>query len=91
MGGIGGIWGNRSKDVRRPFCRTCDIEALPVQGESKGKPQALAFVLMGVGLLWILTFYISGAVLPLPGLGAFNILIGFAVMLAGFILTTRKR
>lgn len=91
VGGIGGIYGNRSKDVRRPFCRTCDIEALPLKGESKGSPQALALVLIGIGIVWILTYYVSGTGLPLPALGAFNIAAAFAVMFAGFLLTTRKR
>jgi hypothetical protein len=25
--GLGGIYGNRQKEVERPFCRKCDIEA----------------------------------------------------------------
>ena len=91
LGGIGGIYGNRSKDVRRPFCRTCDIEALPLKGESKGSSQAVAIVLIGIGLLWILMYYVSGTGLPLPAFGAFNIAIGVGVMFAGFILTARKR
>jgi hypothetical protein len=91
VGGIGGIYGNRSKDVRRPFCRTCDIEALPLKGESKPSLLPLAYLLIVFGLIWIMTYYVSGTGLPLPPLGAFNIAVGFAVMLVGFILTTRKR
>lgn len=91
LGGLGGIYGNRSKDVRRPFCRTCDIEAVPLKRESKGNAQALPIVLIGVGVVWILTYYISGTGFPLPALGPLNIAIGFGIMLVGFVLTAKKR
>ena len=64
---------------------------MPLKVESKGRSQAFTFVLIGIGLLWILMYYVSGTGLPLPAFGAFNIAIGFGVMFAGFILTARKR
>jgi hypothetical protein len=57
--------------------------------------------LMVVGLLWIVVFYISQGryplpTIPLPGgeewvVGSWNLVIGFALVLAGFVMTTRWR
>jgi hypothetical protein len=44
-----------------------------------------------VGVLWVVTFYLtsSGLRLPIPALGQWNIAAGFALILAGFGLATR--
>ena len=49
--------------------------------------------LMLLGLLWIVVFYITagGLRLPIPGIGNWNLAIGFALILAGFAMTTRWR
>ncbi len=48
--------------------------------------------LMVVGLLWVVTFYISGAnQYPIPALGRWNLGVGFGLMLSGFLMTTRWR
>lgn len=48
--------------------------------------------LMIVGLLWVATYYISGASqFPVPQLGRWNLGVGFALMMAGFLMTTRWR
>ena len=49
------------------------------------------FGLMIIGLLWIIVFYISEGRFPVPALGAGNILVGFGVAIAGFLMTTRWR
>lgn len=49
-------------------------------------------VLMVVGLLWVATYYISGYhQWPIPALGRWNLGAGFALMMAGFLMTTRWR
>lgn len=53
------------------------------------KPIMFGFML--IGLLWIITFYVSAAAFPIPGIGASNILIGFGLMFVGFLMTTRWR
>lgn len=53
------------------------------------KPIMFGFML--VGLLWIITFYVSAGLLPIPGINASNILIGFGLMFVGFLMTTRWR
>ena len=53
------------------------------------KPIMFGFML--VGLVWIITYYVSAAAFPIPGIGASNILIGFGLMFVGFLMTTRWR
>ena len=48
--------------------------------------------LMVVGLLWVVTYYISGVnQYPIPALGRWNLGVGFGLMLSGFLMTTRWR
>jgi uncharacterized membrane protein (DUF485 family) len=42
--------------------------------------------LLIVGLLWVVVFYITNTY-PIPGIHSWNILIGFVIMLTGFIMT----
>ena len=49
------------------------------------------FGLMLVGLIWILIYYIAGTGWPIPAIGPWNIAVGFGVMFAGFLMTTRWR
>jgi hypothetical protein len=53
------------------------------------KPIMFGFML--IGLLWIITFYVSAGALPIPGINAANIVIGFGLMFIGFLMTTRWR
>ncbi len=51
----------------------------------------IMFGLMLLGLAWIIVYYVSQSALPVPGLGAWNIAIGFGIMFIGFIMTTQWR
>jgi len=53
------------------------------------KPVMFGFMLLG--LAWIIVFYVSQSVYPVPSLGSWNILIGFGIMFIGFLMTTRWR
>jgi len=44
-----------------------------------------------VGLVYIVVTYLSSSQYPLPGIGAWNLAVGFAVIMAGFIMTMRWR
>jgi hypothetical protein len=44
-----------------------------------------------IGLIWIVVFYISQTAYPVPNIGAWNIVIGFAFIGVGFTLATRWR
>ncbi|NHA69351.1 cell division protein CrgA [Phycicoccus flavus] len=47
--------------------------------------------LMVLGLLWVVTFYITQQQFPVESLGRWNLGIGFGLMLTGFMMTTRWR
>jgi hypothetical protein len=53
------------------------------------KPVMFGFMI--VGLVWIIVFYVSQGLFPIPDLGSWNILIGFGIAFIGFIMTTRWR
>ena len=47
--------------------------------------------LMVLGLLWVVTFYITAGVYPIPNINYWNLIIGFGLMISGFMMTTRWR
>jgi hypothetical protein len=49
------------------------------------------FGLMIIGLLWIITFYISEGRLPVQAWESWNIVAGFGIAIIGFLMTTRWR
>ncbi len=66
----------------------------PVKSQPKPNPvwyKPVMFGLMIIGLLWIITFYISEATLPVAAWGSWNILAGFGIAIVGFLMTTRWR
>lgn len=50
-------------------------------------PTMLGCLLVGLG--WIATFYISGQSLPISALAQWNLVVGFALIVAGVMLATR--
>ncbi|MEY2597213.1 MAG: hypothetical protein RLZZ194_784 [Actinomycetota bacterium] len=44
-----------------------------------------------IGLLWIVIFYVSQTLYPIPNIGSWNMLIGFGFIGIGFGLATRWR
>ena len=51
--------------------------------------RVLMFALMLLGVAWIITFYISQSLFPIPAIGNGNIAIGVGLMMAGLVMTTR--
>ncbi len=47
--------------------------------------------LMLIGLVWVLVFYLSNSTLPIPGIGGWNLVVGFGIAFVGFLMTTRWR
>jgi len=43
------------------------------------------------GLAWIALYYITGGSLPIHALQAWNLAVGFALIIAGVVLSTRWR
>jgi len=57
-------------------------------------PKWLAPVMLAnflIGLIWIVIFYISSTAYPIPGIGAWNMVVGFGFVGVGFSLATRWR
>lgn len=53
---------------------------------------APAFVtLLILGLVWLMVYYISGGSYPIPTISWWNMVIGLAIMLVGFLMTLRWR
>lgn len=68
---------------------------LPVPGMNPTWWAPVMCTLMVVGLLWIVVFYLlsngTKDTWPIPGIGYGNLAIGFAMIMAGFLMTTRWR
>jgi hypothetical protein len=71
-----------------------DREAQRTSGDAPPNPvwfKPIMFGFMLLGLVWIIVFYVSNGVLPIPTAGSWNILIGFGIAFIGFLMTTRWR
>ena len=73
--------------------RKIAAEAAPLIEPSKAEsPKWLVPVMLAnflIGLLWIVVFYISSTAYPIPGIGAWNMVVGFGFVGVGFSLATR--
>jgi hypothetical protein len=81
-----------SKDVARrdrEVQRSTDDASANTPNPVWYKPVMFGFMI--VGLLWIIVFYVSQGLFPIPDLGSWNILVGFGIAFIGFIMTTRWR
>ncbi|WP_084361425.1 cell division protein CrgA [Herbiconiux solani] len=75
----------RNRDVQR----TSRDESSQAPNPVWFKPVMFGFMI--IGLLWIIVFYVSQGLFPIPDLGSWNILVGFGIAFIGFIMTTRWR
>jgi hypothetical protein len=92
------VWGTLSvRDQEREAELRRSGRLRRAHGHQTPKPNALwfkivMFGLMIIGLLWIIVFYISfDKHWPIPSIGNWNILVGFGILMAGFLMTTRWR
>jgi Cell division protein CrgA len=66
----------------------------PTRAKSKVSPKWLAPTMVGcllLGLAWIALYYVTGGSLPVHALSAWNLVVGFALIIAGVALSTRWR
>ncbi|AUZ86235.1 cell division protein CrgA [Arthrobacter sp. TmT3-37] len=78
----------------KPRKRASSAAATVNSSQPKPNPvwyKPVMFGLMIIGLLWIITFYISMSTLPVAAWGSWNILVGFGIAIVGFLMTTRWR
>jgi len=48
-----------------------------------------AVTLMIIGMLWVVVTYVIQAKGPIPGLDNWNLVVGFVLLIAGFLMTLR--
>ena len=65
------------------------VEAMPTESPRWLAPVMVANFL--IGLLWIVIFYVSQTRLPIAGIGAWNMIVGFSFIAVGFSLATKWR
>ncbi len=51
----------------------------------------IMFSLLAVGILWIIVFYITQGLFPIPDLGMWNVSVGVGAMMASMLMMTRWR
>ena len=51
--------------------------------------KSVMFWLMVIGLLWLITWYVTSGSLPISAAGGWNIIIGFSIAMVGFFMTMR--
>jgi hypothetical protein len=75
--------------IRRKSAYTPPPTKAPVR---VGSPRWLVPVMLAlfvIGLLWIVVFYISQTDYPISAIGNWNMAVGFAFIIGGFMLATR--
>jgi len=61
----------------------------PLPNPSWFLPVMVAFFL--IGLAWILVFYVTGTLYPIPGISYWNLAIGGGLAFIGLLMATRWR
>jgi cobalamin biosynthesis Mg chelatase CobN len=87
--------------VKPPAARAAEAKAVAEAERRRQAQKATApnptwwvpvFVtLLLVGLLWIVTFYVTSGVWPIAAFGYWNLVIGFGILIVGFAMTMRWR
>ena len=44
-----------------------------------------------IGIVWLILFYVTNNALPIPALNNWNLIVGFAFIIAGFAISTQWR
>lgn len=85
---------SKSRNKKKSTAKAEKSEAkVALPGEAVN-PRWLAPVMLGLmilGLVWIVTFYLTSSDLglPIPQIGQWNLAVGFGLIIVGFGLTTR--
>lgn len=79
------------KKVKEHLVIEATLEREPAEMESPSwlAPTMVAAFL--IGLFWIVIFYVTTTSYPIPGIGAWNMVVGFGFIGVGFALATRWR
>jgi hypothetical protein len=85
---------SKSRNKKKATAKAEKAEARAALPGEAVNPRWLAPVMLGLmilGLVWIVTFYLTSSDLglPIPPLGQWNLAVGFGLIIVGFGLTTR--
>ncbi|MBA0052943.1 cell division protein CrgA [Streptomyces sp. AJS327] len=62
---------------------------LDMSGGGRRWVAPLMLALFGIGLAWIVVFYVTDTSLPIEALGNWNIVVGFGFIASGFVVSTQ--
>ena len=82
-----------SKKRKKKDEKPAVIDIAPLD-ETVESPKWLVPVMLAsflIGLIWIVIFYMTETLYPIPNIGAWNMLVGFGFIGVGFTLATRWR
>ena len=82
-----------SRKRKKKFDRPVEVEIAPLD-ETEESPKWLVPVMLAsfiIGLIWIVIFYMTETLYPIPDIRAWNMLVGFGFIGVGFTLATRWR
>lgn len=79
----------RKKDKKSVSEQVANAVALPKESPGWLAPVMVAAFLSG--LIWIVIFYVTSTSYPIPGIGAWNMVVGFGFIGVGFSLATKWR
>jgi hypothetical protein len=77
----------KKDDFTPPPAKKTEIDLGGSGGRRWVAPLMLA--LFGIGLAWIVVFYVTDASLPLEAIGNWNIVVGFGFIAGGFVVSTQ--
>jgi len=82
-----------SKKRKKKDNKPAVVDVAPLD-ETVESPKWLVPVMLAsflIGLVWIVIFYMTETLYPIPNIGAWNMLVGFGFIGVGFTLATRWR
>ncbi|OEV02124.1 MULTISPECIES: cell division protein CrgA [Streptomyces] len=63
--------------------------SIDLRGGGRRWVAPLMLALFGIGLAWIVVFYVTNNSLPVESLGNWNIVVGFGFIATGFVVSTQ--
>lgn len=82
--------------IRKKKVYTPPAEVRPAAEAARRKPSPQwvpisAVALIGVGILWLVLFYISAGSIPVQAWGYWNLVVGFGAMVSSLAILSRWR